>query len=106
MIHKQNRGIIIHLTNDNRQRIQPSKLCRVLAAMTRNNLISALWTGTNNQRICNTKQLYTFYRLGHGFIVQHLEGVVGEGVQIINRNLPYLLLLFLLSVFLGGKQVI
>ena len=37
---------------------------------------------------------------------QHLEGVVGEGVQLVDGNLLHLLPLFLLSVFLGGKQVI
>ena len=46
------------------------------------------------------------HRPGHGFIVQHFERVVGEGVQCINGNLLYLLPLFLLSVFFGGKQVI
>jgi hypothetical protein len=32
--------------------------------------------------------------------------VVGEGVQFVDGNLLYLFPLLLLSVFLGGKQVI
>ena len=42
----------------------------------------------------------------HPFKVLDDEGVVAEGVQRINGNLLYLLPLFFLSVFLGGKQVI
>ena len=39
----------------------------------------------------------------NGCIVQHLKRVVDEGVQVVNGNLLYLLLLFLLSVFSGKR---
>ena len=39
----------------------------------------------------------------NGCIVQHLKGVVGEGVQVVNGNLLHLFPLLLLSVFSGKK---
>ena len=42
--HEQNGGIIIHLTDDNRQGIQPGKLCSVLTAVPGDDLIPSIVT--------------------------------------------------------------
>jgi len=46
--HEQNSGIIIHLTDDNRQRIQPGKLCSVLTAVPGDDLVATFRAGTGN----------------------------------------------------------
>ena len=46
------------------------------------------------------------YRYIAAALQSHPEITVGEGVQVVNGNLLYLLPLLLLSFFLGGKQVI
>ena len=105
--HEQNGGIVIHITDDNRQGVQPGKFRRILTAVPGDDLVAVTiraWAG--NQRSQHTVLCDTLHRPGHGFIVQYLERVVDEGVQRINGNLLYLLPLFFLSVFLGRKQVI
>ena len=82
------------------------KLCGVFPAMPGDDLIAALWSGAGDERSQHTVLCNALYCPGHGFIVQHLEGVVGEGVQLVDGNLLHLFPLLLLSIFLGGKQVI
>ena len=60
--HEQNSGIIIHLTDDNGQGIQPGKLCSVLAAVPGDDLVAALWSGTGNQRRQHTILLDVYKR--------------------------------------------
>ena len=48
--HEQNGGIIIHLTDDNRQGIQPRKLCSVLAAVPGDDLVATFRAWAGNQR--------------------------------------------------------
>ena len=45
--HKQNCGIIIHVADNDRQGVQPGKLCSVLTAVPRDDLIATLraWAG-------------------------------------------------------------
>ena len=105
--HQYHSSIVRHLPHNNRQGIQPGKFRYILTAVPGDDLIAVTvraWAG--NQRSQYAVLCDTLHRPGHGFIVQHFERVVGEGVQRINGNLLYLLPLFLLSVFLGGKQVI
>ena len=105
--HQYHSSIVRHLPNNDRQRFQPGKFSRILAAMPGDDLIAVTvrsWAG--NQRSQHTVLCDALHRPGHGFIVQNLKGVVSEGVQRINGNLLYLLPLFLLSVFFGGEQVI
>ena len=104
--HQYHSSIVRHLPHDNRQGIQPGKFSRILAAMPGDDLVAALRARAGNQRSQHTVLCDAIHRPGHGFIVQHFERVVGEGVQRINGNLLHLFPLFLLSVFLGGKQVI
>jgi len=105
--HQYHSSIVRHLPHNDRQRVQPGKFSRILTAVPGDNLIAVtVRARAGNQRSQHAVLCDTFHRPGHGFIVQHLERVVGEGMQIINWNLLYLLPLFLLSVFLGGKQVI
>ena len=105
--HQYHSSIVRHLPHNDRQGIQSGKFSRILAAVPGDDLVAvAVRSRAGNQRSQHTVLCDAFYCPGHGFIVQHLEGVVGEGVQRINGNLLYLLPLFLLSVFLGGKQVI
>ena len=105
--HQYHSSIVRHLPHNDRQRFQPGKFSRILAAVPGDDLVAVtIRAGTGNQRSQHTVLCDTFHRPGHGFIVQNLKGVVGERMQIINRNLLHLLPLFLLSVFLGGKQVI
>jgi len=105
--HQYHRSIVRHLPHNNRQGVQPGKFSRILTAVPGDDLIAVtVRAGTGNQRSQHTVLSDALHRPGHGFIVQHLERVVGEGVQCINGNLLYLFPLFLLSVFFGGKQVI
>ena len=104
--HQYHSGIVRHLPYNDRQRIQPGKFSRILTAVPGDDLVATLWAWSGDQRSQHTVLCDALHRPGHGFIVQYLEGVVGEGVQRINRNLLYLFPLLLLSVFLGGKQVI
>ena len=94
--HKQNSGIIIHLTDNDRQVFQPRKLCSVLAAVPRDDLIAALWSGAGNQRRQHTVLLYAFHRALHGLVIQDLKGVVFERKQFFDGNLLHLFSLLLL----------
>ena len=104
--HEQNSGIIIHLTDDNRQSIQPGKLCSVLAAVPGDDLIATFRAWTCNQRRKHTVLLHAFHRALHGFIVQDLKGVVLEREQLSNGDLLHLLPLLFLSGFFRGENVI
>ena len=48
--HEQNCGIIIHLTDNNRQGVQPSKLCSVLTAVPGDDLVATFRAWAGNQR--------------------------------------------------------
>ena len=104
--HEQNSGIVRHITDDNRQGFQSSKLCSVLAAMAGNDFVATIRARTSNQRICDTQLLYAFYCALHSFIIKHLKGMVFERIQLINGNLLYLFELFFLPHFFGGKNII
>ena len=105
--HQYHSSIVRHLPHNDRQRFQPGKFRRILAAVPGDDLIAVtLRARTGDQGSQYTVLCNAFHRPGHSFIVQHFERVVGEGVQRINGNLLYLFPLFLLSIFLGGKQVI
>jgi len=105
--HQYHSSIVRHLPHNNRQRVQPGKFSRILTAVPGDDLVAVtIRAGTGNQRSQHTVLSDALHRPGHGFIVQHFERVVGEGMQRINGNLLYLLSLFLLSVFFGGKEII
>ena len=105
--HQYHSGIVRHLPHNDRQRVQPGKFSRILTAVPGDDLVAVtLRARAGDQGSQYTVLCDALHRPGHGFIVQHLERVVGEGVQRINGNLLHLFPLFLLSVFLGGKQVI
>ena len=104
--HEQNCGIIIHLTDDNRQSIQPGKLCSVLAAVPGDDLVATFRARTGNQRRKHTVLFHTFHRALHGFIIQNLKGMVFEGKQFPNGNLLHLLSLLFLPRFFRGENVI
>ncbi len=101
--HKQNCGIIIHLTDDDRQRIQPGKLCSVLTAVPGDDLIATLRARAGNQRRKHAVLFHAFHRALHGFIIQNLKWMVLEREQLPDGNLLYLFPLFLLSDFFGGE---
>ena len=96
----------LHLPHNDRQVFQPGKFSRILTAVPGDDLIATFRARAGNQRSQHTVLCNALHRPGHGFIVQHLEWVVGEGVQFVDGNLLYLFPLLLLSFFLGGKQVI
>ena len=104
--HQYRGGIILHIAHNDWHGVQMGKLCGVFPAMPGDDLIAALWSGAGDERSQHTVLCNALYCPGHGFIVQHLEGVVGEGVQLVDGNLLHLFPLLLLSIFLGGKQVI
>ena len=102
--HQYHSSIVRHLPHNNRQGVQPSKFSRILAAVPGDDLIAVtVRARAGNQRSQHTVLCDAFHRPGHGFIVQNLKGVVGEGAQRINGDLLHLFPLFLLSVFFGGK---
>ena len=79
--HQYHSSIVRHLPNNDRQGIQPGKFSRILAAVPGDDLIAVtVRAGAGNQRSQHTVLSDALHRSGHGFIVQHLEGVVGEGV--------------------------
>ena len=104
--HQYHSSIVRHLPHNNRQGFQPGKFRRILTAVPGDDLIATFRARAGNQGSQHTVLCDALHRPGHGFIVQHLERVVGEGVQRINGNLLYLFPLFFLSVFLGGEQII
>ena len=104
--HEQNCGIIIHLTDDDRQGIQPSKLCSVLTAVPRDDLVATFRAWTCNQRRKHAVLFYAFHRALHGLIIQDLKGVVLEREQLPDGNLLNLFPLLFLSGFFGGEDVI
>ena len=105
--HQYHSSIVRHLPHNDRQRFQPGKFSRILTAVPGDDLVAVtVRARAGDQRSQHAVLCDALHRPGHGFIVQHLERVVGEGVQRINGNLLHLFPLFLLSVFLGGKQVI
>ena len=99
-------SIIIHLTDDDRQGIQPSKLCSVLTAVPGDDLVATFRAWACNQRRKHTVLLHAFHRALHGFIVQDLKGVVFEREQLSDGNLLHLLPMLLLSGFFRGENVI
>ena len=101
--HQYRGGIILHIAHNDWHGVQMGKLCGVFPAMPGDDLVATLWSGAGDQRSQHPVLCDALYRPGHGFIVQHLEWVVGEGVQFVDGNLLYLFPLLLLSVFLGGK---
>ena len=104
--HEQNSGIIIHLTDDNGQGIQPGKLCSVLTAVPGDDLVATLRAWTCNQRRKHAVLFHALHRALHGFIIQNLKGVVLEGEQLSNGDLLHLLPLLLLSGFFRGENII
>ena len=104
--HEQNCGIIIHVADNDRQGIQPGKLCSVLAAMPGDDLIATFRAWAGNQRRKHTVLFYTLYSALHGLVVQNLKGVVLEREQLSNGNLLHLLPLLFLSGFFRGENVI
>ena len=104
--HEQNSGIIIHVADNDRQRIQPGKLCSVLTAVPGDDLVATFRAWAGNQRRQHTVLFYAFHRALHGFIIQNLKGVVLERKQLSNGDLLHLLPLLLLSGFFGGENVI
>ena len=104
--HEQNSGIIIHLTDDNRQGIQPSKLCSVLTAVPGDDLVATFRAWTCNQRRKHAVLFYAFHRALHGLIIQDLKGVVLEREQLSNGDLLHLFPLLFLPGFLGGENII
>ena len=104
--HEQNGGIIIHLTDDDRQGFQPGKLRGVLTAVPGDDLVATFRAWAGDQRRQHTVLLYALYGALHGFIVQDLKGVVFEREQLSDGNLLHLLPLLFLPGFLGGENVI
>ena len=104
--HEQNCGIIIHLTDNDRQGVQSGKLCSVLTAVPGDDLIATLRARAGNQRRKHAILFYAFHRALHGLIVQDLKGMVFEGEQFPNGNLLHLLSLLLLSGFFCGENII
>ena len=104
--HEQNCGIIIHLTDNDRQGVQPSKLCSVLTAVPGDDFIAPFRARAGNQRRQHAVLFHAFHRALHGFIIQNLKGVVLEREQLSNGDLLHLLPLLFLPGFLGGENVI
>jgi len=104
--HEQNSGIIIHVADNDRQGIQPGKLCSVLAAMPGDDLVATFRAWACNQRRQHAVLLYAFHRALHGLVIQDLKGMVFEGEQFSNGNLLHLLPLLFLSGFFRGENVI
>ena len=102
--HQYHSSIVRHLPHNDWQGIQPGKFRCILTAVPGDDLVAVtVRARSGDQRSQHTVLCNTLHRPGHGFIVQNLKGVVGEGMQRINGNLLYLFPLFLLPVFLGGK---
>ena len=67
--HEQNCGIIVHLSDDNRQRVQSGKLRSVLTAVPGDNLIATFRAWACNQRGQHTVLLYALHRALHGLVI-------------------------------------
>ena len=80
-------------SSDLRQGFQPCQLCRVLAAVPRYDLVTSFRPGPGNERGQHPELSHTLHRPLHGLIVQHLEGMVFEGVQVRDGDLLDLLAL-------------
>ncbi|CUO30953.1 Uncharacterised protein [Faecalibacterium prausnitzii] len=104
--HEQNCSIIIHVADDDRQRIQPGKLGSVLTTVPGDDLIAPFRARAGNQRRQHAVLFHAFHRALHGFIIQNLKGVVLEREQLSNGDLLHLLPLLFLPGFLGGENVI
>ena len=70
---------------------QPGQLCRVLAAVPRNDLVTSFLPGPGNERGQYPELRHTLHRPLHGLIVQDLERMVFEGMQVRNGDLLDLL---------------
>ena len=82
------------------------KLCGVFPAMPGDDLVATLWLGRaiSGDSTPYCAMLSTVRVMASSS--NTFEGVVGEGVQLVDGNLLHLFPLLLLSIFLGGKQVI
>ncbi len=104
--HEQNSGIIVHVADNDRQRIQPGKLGGVLTAVPGDDLIATLRAGTGNQRRQHAVLFHALHRALHGLIIQNLKGVVLKREQLPDGDLLNLFPLLFLSGFFGGENVI
>ena len=87
-VHHLDYGFLItHVPHNNRQSGQPGQFSRVLAAVPRYDLITSFLPGPGNERSQHAELSHTFHRPLHSLIVQHLEGVVFEGMQVSDGNL-------------------
>ena len=91
--HVDHSLIVAHVPHNHRQGFQPCQLCRVLAAVPRNDLVTSFLPGPGNERSQHAELRHTLYRPLHGFVVQDLERMVFEGVQLSDGDLLDLLAL-------------
>ena len=81
--HEQNSGIIIHLTDDNGQGIQPGKLCSVLAAVPGDDLIATTLAGPDDQRLRNADVFIYVGGESDAWVQTVLEGVDNPNLRVV-----------------------
>jgi len=84
--HEDGGGVIIHLPHDAGHGGKPRQLAAVPAPVSGDDLISAVLAGTDDSRDENAVLPDALRRFLHGFIVPYLERVVGEVVQLRQRE--------------------
>ena len=101
--HQDNGSIIVKLTDDNRRGFHPSQLSGVASAGY--NLIFTIRHGTGNKRKQNTVFADALHRVHHGFIVDHLERMIFEWHELIQRYLADFLQTRILTAGFRREQI-
>ena len=100
--HDDYGGIIIQTADDNRHCLFLGQLTGPVAAVSGDNLITALWTGAGNRGNQNAILPDAVRCLHHGIIIFHLKGMILEWVQLRQRNLNNFLAACVSAAFLGS----
>ena len=104
--HEHRGGIIIHLPYQNRNLRKPCQLSSMGTAMSGDDLITAAFQRSGDQRRQHTVLCDALRRSKHGFIINHLEGMILKGHQLADADILYSFQLTLCTALIRLKDII
>ena len=86
-VHHHDGGCVpVKVPHDHRHGFQSGKFTGIFSAVSRNNLLPAVFAGTDDCRDKNTVFLDAVHGVPHGIIVPKLKRMSGEGTKFGKRN--------------------
>ena len=104
--HEHRGGIIIHLPYQNRNLRKPCHFSSMGTAMPGDDLITAAFQRPRNQRRQHTVLCNALRCSKHGFIIDHLEGMILKGHQLADADILHSFQLTLCTAFIRFKDII